>query len=84
MKTIVNDTSVGLIELIGKRVTFFGVVYIYTGDLVAVDGTFAKLENAAIVYETGAFTDKEWRDAQSLPHPVFVKLGSIESVMILK
>lgn len=84
MLVVKNDKSEGLSTLLGKRVTFFGVVYIYTGDLVAIDKTFAKLENAAIVYETGAFNDTKWKDAQNLPHPVFVKLSNIESVMILK
>jgi hypothetical protein len=84
MITLIDDKKSGLVELFGKRVTFFGVVYIYTGVLVAIDKSFAKLENAAIVYETGAFTDPKWKDAQPLPHPVYVKLGSIESVMVLK
>ena len=84
MLTIKEDKSIGLNELLGRRVTFFGAVYIYTGDLVALDKTFAKLENAAIVYETGAFNEKEWKDAQSLPHPVLIRLSSVESVMVLK
>ena len=84
MLVVKKDSAQGFEELLGKRVTFFGAVYIYTGDLVAVDKTWAKLENAAIVYETGAFTDEEWKDAQALPHPVFIRLSSVESVMILK
>lgn len=84
MLVVKKDSGQGFEELLGKRVTFFGAVYIYTGDLIAVDKTWAKLKNAAIVYETGAFTDTQWKDAQSLPHPVFIRLSSVESVMILK
>ena len=86
MITLVNDKSQGLTEYMGKRITVFGVVYIYTGKLVGVDKTFLKLEDAAIVYETGPFKedDKKWKDAQSLPHSVLVKLSNVESVMELK
>lgn len=76
--------NIGLKEFLNKRVTIFGAVYIYTGDLVQIDDSYAKLENAAIVYETGAFNEKNWLDAQALPHPVYVRLSNIESIMILK
>lgn len=84
MLVVRSDKSEGIEQYLGKRVTIFGVVYIYTGDLVAIDKTWARLENAAIVYETGSFSEKNWKDAQALPHPIFVKLSSIESMMVLK
>ena len=69
----------------GERVTLFGLNYIYTGKLVGVNEHYVKLEDAAIVYETGAFTDKSgWKDAQALPKPVYVMLTTIESFTILK
>jgi hypothetical protein len=42
------------------------------------------LENASIVYETGDFKDKAWKDAQALPKPVYIMLRCIESFMELK
>jgi hypothetical protein len=45
---------------------------------------FVLLEDASIVYETGAFSEKEWKDAQALPKPVYVMLRCVESFMELK
>jgi ribosomal protein L17 len=40
---------------------------------VGADGdSYVKLENAAIVYETGSFDKQEWADAQSLPHDLYI------------
>ena len=87
MKKLVEVTEVegeGLIGLMGERVTLFGMNYIYTGKLTGVNDAFAKLEEAAIVYETGALSDPKWKDAQPLPKPVYVMLSAVESYMILK
>ena len=81
---IENVENEGLMALIGKRVTVFCAVYIYTGDLVGVNETCIKLENAAIVYETGPFGDSKWKDAQSLPNDLYIQTGMIESFGILK
>jgi len=74
----------GLMGLMGQRVTLFGLNYIYTGKLVGVNTDFVKLEDAAIVYETGELNTRDWKDAQSLPHAVYVMLRTVESFMILK
>lgn len=87
MKKIVNVTEVsgeGLVKLMGERVTLFCMNYIYTGKLVGVNDSCVLLEDAAIVYETGAFTDKNWKDAQSLPSEWYVQIATIESFGILK
>jgi hypothetical protein len=87
MKKIVNVTEVsgeGLVKLMGERVTLFCMNYIYTGKLVGVNDSCVLLEDAAIVYETGAFTDKNWKDAQSLPGEWYVQIATIESFGILK
>jgi hypothetical protein len=70
--------------LMNERVTFFCINYIYTGKLVEVDEAVAVLEDAAIVFDTGEFSNKDWLDAQKLPHPCHVMVQSIESYMILK
>ena len=68
LKSIEEVKDEGFISLIGQRITVFCAIYIYTGDLVGVNDTCIKLENPAIVYETGAFSNKEWKDAQPLPN----------------
>jgi hypothetical protein len=58
--------------------------YIYTGKLVSVNDTYVELESPAIVYETGSFTEKNWRDAQSLPNNIFLMLSSVEAFGLVK
>ena len=85
MKMIVTEVeNEGLGVLMGKRVTLFCGIYIYTGKLVGVNTQCVKLEDAGIVYETGAFTDENWRDCQSLPNDWYVAIQSIESFGELK
>ena len=88
MKCAVKITEVeqeGLLALIGKCVTLFCANYIYTGTLVGVNETCVKLENPAIVYETGPFNDKKWKDAQSLCQDTwYIQTGAIESFGELK
>jgi hypothetical protein len=87
MKKLVQVTEVegeGLTALMGTRVTLFCLNYIYTGKLVGVNDSFVMLEDAAIVYETGEFSTKTWKDAQALPKPVYVMLRCVESFMELK
>jgi hypothetical protein len=85
MKMIVTEVeNEGLEVLMGKRVTLFCGIYIYTGKLVGVNTQCVKLEDAGIVYETGAFTDENWRDCQSFPNDWYVAIQSIESFGELK
>ena len=85
MKVMVKEVAnEGLESLIGQRVTLFCGVYIYTGTLVGVNDTCVKLEDAGIVYETGPFSDKKWKDMQSLPSAAYVRTQAIEMFTILK
>jgi hypothetical protein len=85
MKKLIEEVeNEGLIKLMGERVTFFCLNYIYTGKLTGVNEQYVKLEDAAIVYETGAFTEKNWKDAQALPRPVYIMLQTVESFGIMK
>lgn len=81
MKEVENE---GLLSMMGKRVTLFCGVYIYTGTLVGVNDSCVKLSDAAVVYETGAFNNGDWKDAQKLPKDWYVTLTSIESFGELK
>jgi len=80
----VDSKTEGLEKLLGEQVTFFCVNYIYSGELVGVNDKYVLLHDPKIVYETGAFNDPAWKDAQSLPNECCVMLQSIESFMILK
>jgi len=87
MKKLVKVEEVsgeGLIGLMGQTVTLFCLNYIYAGLLVGVNDSYVKLEKAKVVYETGSFSDKTWKDAQALPGEWYVQIGAIESFGILK
>lgn len=86
MKIITETTEAeGLESLLGEVITVFCASWIYTGKLVGVNTTCIKLESPSIVYETGAFSDTAWKDAQKLPHKFwYVQTGMIESFGICK
>ena len=85
MKKIVQEVGgEGLEKLLGERVTLFCLNYIYTGVLSGVNESCVLLMGASVVYETGAFTEKNWKDAQALPGEWYVQIGTIESFGKLK
>ena len=84
MKKLVEVSGEGLIGLMGEVITLFCLNYIYTGKLVGVNDSYVKLENAKVVYATGAYTDKEWADAQALPYDWYVQTSAVESFGKLK
>lgn len=87
MKKLVKVEEVsgeGLVGLMGQTVTLFCLNYIYTGLLTGVNDSYVKLEKAKIVYETGDFSEKSWKDAQSLPGDWYIQTNAVESFGILK
>lgn len=86
MKKLIQEVDdEGLVSLLGQRVTLFCITYIYTGVLVGDNDSCVLLENASIVYETGPFGNKEWKDAQELPNKKwYVQKSAIESFGVLK
>lgn len=85
MKKIIDEKETeGLEKLLGETVTVFCANYIYTGKLMGVNETCILLTDPSIVYETGPFTDKKWKDAQSLNHDWYIMVNAIESFGILK
>lgn len=80
MKKIIEEVEgEGLTKLLGQNVMLFCLNYIYAGKLIGVNETCVLLEDAKIVYETGALDAKEWQDAQKLPGPIYVQVAAIES-----
>ena len=81
---VVEVHNEGMLALLGETITCFCAVYIYTGKLVGVNDDCIKLENPAIVYETGSFDSKQWKDAQKLPNTLYIQKGMIESFGVVK
>ena len=87
MKKVVSVTEVsgeGLIKFLGETVTLFCDSYIYTGKLDGINDTCVLLKDAYIVYETGKFDEKNWKDAQFVGKEWYVQFSKIESFGILK
>lgn len=87
MKKIVKCEEVegeGLLALLGKRITLMCLNYIYTGELIGVNDTCVLLKDAYIVYETGSFSDSQWKDAQKSAKEFYIQISAIESFGILK
>lgn len=82
MKKLVSVQEVsgeGLEALLGEQVTVFSLNYIYHGKLTGVNTNDILLENAYIVYETGAFNESGFKDAQFLADEWRLRTSTIES-----
>ena len=80
MRKIVEvEDQQGLDSLRGEKVLLLCANYFYTGKLTDVNETCVELHEARLVYETGEWTEKDYKDAQPLPSPWFVATASIES-----
>lgn len=80
LQNIVDVQEEGMIALIGQNVEIFCGIYIYAGKLVGVNDTCIKLANPHIVYETGGFSDKKYKDAQHMGREFhYVQTTFIES-----
>ena len=83
MKILVEAKEVeaeGFLALLGKNIEVFCGIYIYAGKLVGVNTTCIKLSNPHLVYETGGFLDKEYKDAQPMGREFhYLQTGFIES-----
>ena len=70
--------------LMGKNITVWCGIYIYTGKLVGASDYVIHLEDPKVVYETGSFEEKEWRDIQPLNVKTWhITTQSIESFGIM-
>jgi hypothetical protein len=67
MKRLIEEAEDdGFSPLLGEVVTFLCANYFYTGKLIGVNEAFVEIEDPAIIYETGEWTAKAWKDSQSL------------------
>lgn len=79
MRKVVEVDDDGLEAYFGKTITLFCMNYIYTGVVSAVSDRMIFLDSPKIVYETGDFASKAWKDAQALPNRIGVMLSAIEA-----
>ena len=75
LKQVVEVENEGFISLLGQQVEIRCNVYIYAGKLVGVNDTCIKLDNMAIVYETGPHQDKAYKDAQKVGDGQYIQLA---------
>ena len=71
-------------RLLGQKMTFWCLNYIYSGDLTGVYEEMIELTNPIVIYETGEFDDPKWKDFSKLPHKIYIMKGNVESWGVLK
>lgn len=81
MKMVLTENEKeGLIALMGQRVVLMCANYFYTGKLIGVNKTCIKLEDPAIVYETGEWNLAKFKDEQKMNVQFwYIRLSAIES-----
>lgn len=86
-EVIITEETTNIFEELMKAevdITLFCMTYFYTGVIEAVNGETIVLKGAKLVYETGAFSDANFKDAQSLgARQWFVRIPCIESFGVL-
>lgn len=81
---VVEVENEGLLKLMDETITVM-CNYFYTGKLIGVNDTCILLKDPKIVYETGPWNEKNWKDAQSLPcEEFYIQIAAIESFGVLK
>ena len=82
MKKLVQVAEVedqGLESLLEEKVLLLCGNYFYSGRLIGVNDKYVLLDDAEIVYETGAWSDKAWKYAEKVSSPWRVATAAIES-----
>ena len=81
MKRIYESEEVsGFEKYLGENVLLLCANYFYTGKLIGVNSDHVLLKNPAIVYETGSWLEKSYKDVQKLHVDEWqVRIGMIES-----
>ena len=79
LKEVIEVENEGLISLLNENILVMCGNYFYYGKLIGVNDTCIKIEKCHQVFETGAFTDKTFKDKQFIAEVWYVQLNSIES-----
>ena len=84
-KLVVEVENEGFTKLMGETVTLFCLNYFYNGKLVGVNDECVLLESPKLIYETGRWTDTNWKDAQDMGiNELYVQKQAIESYGVTK
>ena len=84
-KLIECSDAEGFEALLGERVTLLCVNYFYTGKLLGVNDDCVLLGEPSIVYETGSWSEKAWKDVQRLPaEKIYIRRAMVEAYGVLK
>ncbi len=86
MKKLVEEVqNEGLEKLLGEKITLLCCNYFYTGKLIGVNDSCILIEDPKIIYETGAWSSAEWKDAQSMNiKELYIQKAAIESFGVMK
>ena len=81
----VVESDGGPVTLLGKEVYVSCTSYAYAGTLTGVNDKYIELSNPKLVYETGPWSGKDWKDAQALPtKTLIVFMTQIESMFAVE
>lgn len=79
------DSEGGPMTLLGKDVYVSCSSYAYAGKLTGVNDKYIELSDPHIVYETGPWNGKSWKDAQKLPcSKSIVFLAQVENMFAVE
>ena len=78
-KIIEQEEGEGLEKFLGEKILLMCGCYFYAGTLKGINDTCVLLADASIVYETGPWGDKQYKDSQKLPSDWYVQTAAIES-----
>ena len=86
MKRLVTEVeNEGFEKLMGETVTLLCMNYFYNGRLVGVNETCILISDPKLIYETGSWTDSDWKDAQDMGiAELYIQKASIESFGVTK
>ena len=79
LQTVTEISGEGLMALLGEKVLIFCFNYFYYGELMGVNDTCIKLKNVYQIFETGAFNDSNFKDAQKFADEWYIQNSAIES-----
>ena len=86
MKRLVTEVeNEGFEKLMGETVTLLCMNYFYNGKLIGVNDTCILISEPKIIYETGSWTDSNWKDAQVMGiGELYIQKAAIESFAVTK
>jgi hypothetical protein len=84
-KLITDVENEGFEKLFGETVTLFCLNYFYNGKLIGVNDTCVLIESPKLIYETGKWTDDNWKNAQNMGiQELYVQKQAIEAFAVTK